>query len=173
MPLLDRQGLAPDPYRRLAADDIAGAQQAPAECVLVPWADVGRALGARRPGQRIGAQIENTLTVAELKPLFGELSLIAIGFPAFSDGRGFSLAKRLRNAGYVGRLRAVGPLIADQFAYALACGFDEVEPPEALAARQPVEQWLAALGSISGAYQRGYGGGGILDQRRAARASAT
>ena len=55
-------------------------------------------------------------------------------------------------------------------AYAIACGFDEVELPEASAARQPVEQWVNALGQISHGYQRGYGdSGNILDRRRSAR----
>ena len=50
------------------------------------------------------------------------------------------------------------------------CGFDEVELPEASAARQPVEQWTRALGQISHGYQRGYGdSGNILDRRRSAR----
>ncbi len=66
-------------------------------------------------------------------------------------------------------LRASGPLIADQFPQALACGFDEVEIPPASAARQPVEQWLAALSRISLAYQRDYALGEKISERRRAR----
>jgi uncharacterized protein (DUF934 family) len=51
---------------------------------------------------------------------------LAIPFPSSGDGRGFSVAKALRAAGYRGRLRAVGALIPDQYAHARACGFDEV-----------------------------------------------
>ncbi len=68
---------------------------------------------------------------------------IAIDFPAMGDGRGFSLARRLRALGFAGRLRATGGLIADQYAMARRVGFDEVEIPAALAARQPQDQWLA------------------------------
>ncbi|MDQ7776161.1 DUF934 domain-containing protein [Paracoccus aminovorans] len=68
--------------------------------------------------------------------------LLAIDFPAMTDGRGFSLARLLRQKGYKGRLRAVGGLIADQYAMARRVGFDEVRIPAALAARQPQEQWL-------------------------------
>lgn len=68
--------------------------------------------------------------------------LIAIDFPAMTDGRGFSLARLLREKGYTGRLRAVGGLISDQYAMARRVGFDEVRIPAALAARQPQEQWL-------------------------------
>lgn len=68
--------------------------------------------------------------------------LIAIEFPAMTDGRGFSLARRLRGIGYQGRLRAVGRLVADQYAMARRVGFDEVQISPELAARQPQEQWL-------------------------------
>lgn len=68
--------------------------------------------------------------------------LIAVDFPAMTDGRGFTLARILREKGYRGRLRAVGALIADQYAMARRVGFDEVRIPAALAARQPQEQWL-------------------------------
>ncbi|MFT4014204.1 MAG: DUF934 domain-containing protein [Paracoccus sp. (in: a-proteobacteria)] len=71
-----------------------------------------------------------------------EQPLLAVDFPAFSDGRGFTLARLLREKGYQGRLRAVGGLIADQYAMARRVGFDEVRIPAALAARQPQEQWL-------------------------------
>ena len=68
--------------------------------------------------------------------------LIAIEFPAMTDGRGFSLARLLREKGYKGRLRAVGALISDQYAMARRVGFDEVRITAALAQRQPQVQWL-------------------------------
>lgn len=68
---------------------------------------------------------------------------IAVEFPSFADGRGFTIAKTLRNAGFTGRLRARGHVIADQYAMARRSGFDEVEISADLAARQPEPQWLA------------------------------
>ena len=73
---------------------------------------------------------------------FDDVDLIRIIFAAYADGRGFTLARALRGRGYRGRLRAVGPLIADQYAMARRSGFDEVEIPDEIAARQPEEQWL-------------------------------
>lgn len=70
-------------------------------------------------------------------------AVIAVEFPAMTDGRGFSLARRLRELGYGGRLRATGRLIADQYAMARRVGFDEVEISADLARRQPEAQWLA------------------------------
>lgn len=69
--------------------------------------------------------------------------MIRIAFPSFADGRGFTLAAILRRAGYQGRLRAYGHVIADQYAMARRSGFDEVEISEELANRQPEPQWLA------------------------------
>lgn len=71
------------------------------------------------------------------------LRMIRVEFPAFADGRGFSIARQLRLMGYSGRLRAVGHVLADQYAMARRAGFDEVEIDTALAARQPEDQWLA------------------------------
>ena len=74
---------------------------------------------------------------------FGDIALIRIDFPSFADGRGFTLARRIRGLGYTGRLRARGHVIADQYSMARRAGFDEVEISGDLAARQPEDQWLA------------------------------
>jgi ferredoxin--NADP+ reductase len=78
-----------------------------------------------------------------LRDKLDTLDLIRIEFKSFADGRGFSLARRLRNLGYKGRLRASGHLIPDQFRYALACGFDDVEISEDQARRQPETDWTS------------------------------
>ncbi len=70
------------------------------------------------------------------------LTLIRVHVPAFSDGRGFTIGRRLRMLGYTGELRAVGPIIADQYPMARRVGFDAVEIPDEMAARQPEAQWL-------------------------------
>ena len=139
--------------------------------VIVPLARLDEALAARTSA---GVLIPNDTGPETLKPRFPRLGLIAVEFPSFADGRGFSLGVRLRELGYEGRLRAHGPVIADQFAYLLACGFDEVAVAEEVAKRQPAEQWLAQLGRISGAYQRGRPGlASILDQRLGGRPPGT
>jgi uncharacterized protein (DUF934 family) len=79
----------------------------------------------------------------DLAGLLGQIDLIRIDFPSFADGRGFTIAAQLRRMGFVGRLRARGHVIADQYAMARRSGFDEVEISDDLAARQPEPQWLA------------------------------
>jgi uncharacterized protein (DUF934 family) len=71
------------------------------------------------------------------------VEMIRVAFPSFSDGRGFTLAQRLRGMGFEGRLRAEGHVLADQYAMARRSGFDEVEISDALAERQPEPQWQA------------------------------
>jgi uncharacterized protein (DUF934 family) len=70
-----------------------------------------------------------------------QLTLIRVAFPAFNDGRAFTVARRLRELGYTGQLLALGPVIADQYAMLRRVGFDGAEIPDDLADRQPPEQW--------------------------------
>jgi uncharacterized protein (DUF934 family) len=106
-------------------------------------------------GHLIGVEIGNDTGPSDLEAWLPSLHLIAIAFPKSADGRGFSLAQRLRRMGFKGELRAVGHVIPDQYALALSCGFDTVEISEALAARQPEAQWRDAVKSMSWAYQNG------------------
>lgn len=141
MPIVVASGFKTDEYgRELDADPR-----------ILPFEEGLAALHSGTVG--VALDLPNDEKTAQLVPHLAALALIAVDFPAFSDGRGFSLAKRLRDAGYGGRLRAVGGVIPDQFAYALACGFDEVEIDEARAERQPEPQWLADVGR-PGWYQR-------------------
>ena len=73
---------------------------------------------------------------------FDGVDLICVAFPSFADGRGFTLARHLRGLGYTGRLRAKGKVISDQYAMARRSGFDEVEIPDDIAARQPAGEWI-------------------------------
>ena len=82
-------------------------------------------------------------TAPETLDIDPAINKIRIDFPSFADGRGFSLARRLRMLGFNGRLRASGHVISDQYFHARRSGFDEVEVDELLARRQPQEQWLA------------------------------
>lgn len=162
MPLLDRNGWKADDYIRY--DEFF---EAPA--IIVPPGTLRAALEERKDGQRIGVELPNTFNPADLKPAQGALDLIAVSFPRFGDGRGFSIGKMLREQGYGGTLRVAGSIIPDQFAFALHCGFDEVEISEEQAARQPIEQWLHALTLISDSYQDTVDGTtSILKRRRAA-----
>jgi uncharacterized protein (DUF934 family) len=85
--------------------------------------------------------LANTDDPAILEGQLDRLILIRIAFPAFNDGRAFTVARRLRMMGYTGQLLALGPVIADQYAMLRRVGFDGAEIPDDLAARQPEAQW--------------------------------
>ena len=97
--------------------------------------------GQDLPEEGLAVEFPNDRDPADLAPWLERLALIRVAFPAMSDGRGFSIARRLRDMGYAGRLRAAGPLVADQLRAARRVGFDEVELPEAMAERQPEAMW--------------------------------
>ncbi len=146
MKLLDRSGYRPDDFSRDGA----------ASAIIAPLADLQAPLWTRRDNGPIGVEIANNTDVERLARLFDRLALIAIVFPGLRR-RARLFARAPAAAGRLqGRLRAVGPLIPDQGAYAFACGFDEIELPEASVARQTEAQWRAALDAITAPYQPGY-----------------
>jgi len=73
-----------------------------------------------------------------------------VSFPVFTDGRGYSIARLLRDRhGWTGELRAVGDVLRDQLFALARCGFDSF----ALRAGQDVQASLAAFGDFSVRYQ--------------------
>jgi uncharacterized protein (DUF934 family) len=67
-----------------------------------------------------------------LIPHLERLSLVEIAFPKFRDGRGYSSARVLREAGFTGELRAQGDVLVDQIAFMRRCGFDSFAPESSL-----------------------------------------
>lgn len=95
--------------------------------------------------------------LSEIANALPRVKSIFIAFEAFTDGRGFSLARLLRQRhGYDGLLVADGQLIPDQFAFALQCGFDAVRIADSELARHTPDAWQAALDDFDLTYQRGY-----------------
>ena len=103
-----------------------------------PWKPLDPDIAAPTPGRIVS--LEHWLQLAdkngtavqlepgqEPTPLFDHLDqiqLVVIDFPVFTDGRGFSYARSLRERGYRGELRAGGHFIRDQMTYLARCGFD-------------------------------------------------
>ena len=71
-----------------------------------------------QPGDKLEAIVD----------LLDELSLVALAFPAFNDGRSFSKAELLRvRHRFEGSVRATGQVLIDQLPHMLRLGFDEFE----------------------------------------------
>lgn len=93
----------------------------------------------------------------EIESALPRIQSIFVEFAAFTDGRGFSLARLLRTRyGFKGLLVADGQLIPDQFAFALQCGFDAVRINDTELSRHTPEGWSDALEAFDLTYQRGY-----------------
>jgi uncharacterized protein (DUF934 family) len=95
-------------------------------------------------------RLEPTDDPAAIAARLSEISLIEINFPKFGDGRGFSIARLLRERyGYKGELRAVGEVARDHLHYMEQCGFDAFLLREG----EDVEDALAAFDDFSEHYQ--------------------
>lgn len=68
----------------------------------------------------------------DLLPFLGRIKLVEVNFPAYTDGRGYSAGRILREAGYQGELRAVGDVLIDQLSHMRRCGFDAFAPDHPL-----------------------------------------
>jgi len=95
-------------------------------------------------------RLESDEDARALIPHLDRLALIEVSFPAFRDGRGYSSARILREAGYVGELRAQGDVLVDQIAFMRRCGFDSFVPDKPLDPAA-VER---ALGRYDAVYQK-------------------
>ena len=104
---------------------------------------------------RTGVALDNSIDEGEIEAYLPHLDLIALTFPAFTDGRAYSQARQLRTKyGYRQELRATGNVLADQAAFLRRVGFDSFE----VDSTQSIDVWNKALRSMSVAYQRGYDG---------------
>lgn len=82
-----------------------------------------------RAGDTAGAvRIEPGDEARKLLAHLARLTRVDIAFPVFGDGRGYTSARTLREAGYTGELRAVGDVLVDQIAFMRRCGFDAFLP---------------------------------------------
>lgn len=122
----------------------AGFAPAPARAIV--------ALADLTPAQD-AVDLSNTDDPRQLEGHLDRLTLIRVAFPAFNDGRAFTIARRLRMMGYKGQLLALGPVIADQYAMVRRVGFDGAEIPDEIAARQPWAHWQARADWRSHDYQ--------------------
>jgi len=76
----------------------------------------------------LGLLVEGDADIHSFKDDLSQFAIIAINIPAFTDGRGYSLAKLIRNQyGFTGEIRAVGDVLPDQALYLTRVGFDALE----------------------------------------------
>ncbi len=76
----------------------------------------------------LGVLVEPSEAIEELAPHLDRVSLVVVAFPKYSDGRGMSIARLLRERyGFKGEVRATGDVLIDQMPLMRRCGFDAFE----------------------------------------------
>ena len=135
---------------RLGENDTPEDVVVPPGKVIVPlkvWQEQRDVLQARTG---LGVWLDSHERAEDLKGDLARFTVIAVDFPKFADGRGYSIAHHLRaRLGYTGELRAIGDVLRDQMFYMQRVGFD------AFAARadKDIHEALKGLSDFSCTYQ--------------------
>jgi len=144
LPLIDSQG-------RVVADHWTWAlteTECPAVSAIVPLERLPGLLECEPDGRRLGVFLPAGTQPEAVVPYLDRIDVIAVEFPKFRDGRGFSLARSLREHHHFhGEIRAVGHVLPDQYAALVGVGFTTVQVPEG----QAVERWADSL-SVPGGH---------------------
>lgn len=159
MPLLEAGHPVADRFVSVADD--APLPDAPA---LIPLARIASVDAGRNA--ELGVQVHSTTAPEDIAPYLDRVTLVAIEFPKFRDGRGFTIARTLRERyGYTGEIRAVGHFLPDQYSQLLRCGFTSALVPEGA----DLAPWQAALRVVKLAYQADVSGSSVVSGLRRVR----
>jgi uncharacterized protein (DUF934 family) len=124
MAVFKGDGFAPDDWRNLAQEE----ELPPGGKVILTLAQWQAMRGQVQNHVPLGLLIEPGQDIRTIAPDLARFALVAIAFPKFTDGRGYSLAHRLRSMfGFAGELRATGEILFDQLQLLARCGFDSFE----------------------------------------------
>ncbi|OUS23618.1 hypothetical protein A9Q99_26585 [Gammaproteobacteria bacterium 45_16_T64] len=119
--------------------------------IIVPlsyWTDNKTAILARTG--KAGIQVSGADELDSFSEDLDDIDVIAIDFPKFGDGRGYSMARLLRERhGYTSEIRATGDVLRDQLSFMERCGFDAY----ALRADRNMEDAIKSFSALTIAYQ--------------------
>ena len=150
MPLLINREVVADNWSLLNEEAITSEASIRPGNIIVPLTlyQEHKALFTEHNGQ-VALQVNGDDDLTELMENFDQFPMIAIEFPIFRDGRGFSIARLLVRAGYQGEIRATGDIGRDRLAYMERCGFTAIQ----VADDQFKPEMLNAFDDISNYYQ--------------------
>ena len=155
MPRLIKDGsIVDDAWLPLAADNDRVADSRVHS--LEQWEELDDKAGS-------AVQIEPGESIVPLLPHLADIALVCVHFPVFTDGRGFSYGRELRERGYSGELRAVGEFLPDQLDYLGRCGFNAFQFND----ESQLEEALELLSIFSEHYQASIAQPQPLFRRRA------
>lgn len=102
-------------------------------------------------GREVGVTLQADEAVEDLAYDLPRLSVVALTFPKFRDGRAFTSARLLRERfNYDGEVRAVGDVLQELAQFMVRCGFDAFEPADG----STPEAWVKAAFRFRHVYQR-------------------
>lgn len=102
-------------------------------------------------GRSVGVRLEPSEEVEALAYDLPQIAVVAVAFPKFNDGRGYTAARLLRERyGFKGEVRAVGDVLREQAGFMVRVGMDAFEPADG----STPEQWAAAAHRQRHVYQR-------------------
>lgn len=143
----DQFVLAEDPFTTVADDE-----PVPQGDVIISLARF-QAEGDRLLSQdrSVGVLVASSEQVEALAYDLPRLAVVALSFPGYRDGRGYTSARLLRERlGFKGQVRAVGEVLREQAEYMVRCGMDAFVPADG----STPEQWAAAVKRHRHVYQR-------------------
>lgn len=134
----------PDVYRagRFEPNDFAiASEDNGGDGLILPLAALRATLNGNSAGnRRLGLLFSPADRFDEVLPLLGSIAVVAVDFPKFADGRGFSHAARLVRAGFTGEIRAVGDILIDEIPLMRRVGISAFEVRNATARRYLTEK---------------------------------
>lgn len=155
MPRLIKDGaVCEDNWQPVAPD--AAAVAANQICTLEQWRNLPDKTGS-------AVQLEPGDGVEALLGDLDKIALVSVNFPVFTDGRGFSYGRELRESGYKGELRATGNFIRDQLTYLNRVGFNAFSPTDST----DLDAMLGYMSIFSEYYQASVNSPQPLFRRRA------
>ncbi len=114
---------------RLSENETPESVTVPAGKIIVPLKVWQAQRATMQNRAELGVWLASNERPEELKGEVEKFDVIAVDFPKFADGRGYSIAYNLRaRLGYVGELRAIGDVLRDQMFYMQRVGFDAFAP---------------------------------------------
>ncbi len=139
--------LAEDPFTAVADDE--GVPPGDVIISLTRFQTEGE--GLLGEGRSVGVRLESHEEVEALAYDLPRISVVALAFPKFGDGRAYTSARLLRERfNFKGEVRAIGDVLREQAGFMVRCGFDAFEPADG----STVEVWERAAHRFRHAYQR-------------------
>lgn len=135
-----------DDWIIVTSDEVPGFALPAGEAkLIVPlalYSTLQKAAGPNGLHQRLGLLLGPDDAPEDVLPFLAQLPVIAVHFPSFTDGRGYSVGKLVRvRYGFTGELRAVGDVLRDQLYFLKQCGFNAFE----LRSGKEIEEALGAF----------------------------